>query len=353
MKRHFLMLAHKFEESKHDIGGWFASEKLDGMRAFWDGGITRGMELSQVPWANTEKDSRYRVQPRSTGLWSRYGKSIQAPDSWLDKLPAFLLDGELWMGEGQFQRLISATKQLSPGPEWNQVQYKVFDMPPSYVMFANGEINETNFKKVFTGITYTEVGQRLPKSGPSNFSEFVEWSLDYEGWNSVVNPLQQTRLVMAKSTAMVALADLLKSIEEKNGEGLMLRHPKSRWVPQRSHQLLKVKSLHDAEATVVGYTSGRETDLGSKLLGLMGALIVQYKGKEFELSGFTDSERRLEINGDYIKARDYCAERPGTRVDAAGISNPSFPIGSRVSFKFRELTVDGKPKEARYWRKAE
>jgi ATP-dependent DNA ligase len=39
-KREFLMLAHKHEGQ--NILGWLYSEKLDGMRCFWDGGITRG-----------------------------------------------------------------------------------------------------------------------------------------------------------------------------------------------------------------------------------------------------------------------------------------------------------------------
>jgi hypothetical protein len=31
-KRELLMLAHKYKDQ--DVGGWFASTKLDGMRAF-------------------------------------------------------------------------------------------------------------------------------------------------------------------------------------------------------------------------------------------------------------------------------------------------------------------------------
>ena len=259
------------------------------------------------------------------------------------------LDGEIWIGRGQHQRLMSIVKDLVPGPGWPSVTYKVFDFPPTDVIFANGHIDETNYKKSFTGILHC--GLKFPLNRILRFDAAVQQMIGFGGWNAIVGPLPQHRLVMSTGSAMVEMGKLLKGIEDNGGEGIVLRHPKSWWVPQRSHQLLKMKTLHDAEAIVVGYTSGRETDLGSKLLGLMGALIVRYKGKEFELSGFTDKERRLEINGDYIKARDYCSERPGTRVDAAGISNPSFPIGSKVTFQYRELTDDGRPKEARYWRK--
>eukprot|EP00121_Abeoforma_whisleri_P016796 Awhi_evm1s15397 len=30
-------LAHKWEEGKKNVDGWFISEKLDGVRAYWSG----------------------------------------------------------------------------------------------------------------------------------------------------------------------------------------------------------------------------------------------------------------------------------------------------------------------------
>ena len=43
----------------------------------------------------------------------------------------------------------------------------------------------------------------------------------------------------------------LVAVEKLGGEGLMLREPKSIYAHGRSHQLLKVKSFHDEEGTVV------------------------------------------------------------------------------------------------------
>ncbi len=132
----------------------------------------------------------------------------------------------------------------------------------------------------------------------------------------------------------------------------MLRNPGSFWVPQRSRQLLKAKGMLDAEAEVIGYVFGRATDKGSKLLGLMGAMIVKWNGRIFELSGFTDEERWLMEKG---KASDHSAyefgtEHPGERVPDS-FHNPKFPVGSQVTFKYRELSDAGVPKEARYMRK--
>ena len=53
------------------------------------------------------------------------------------------------------------------------------------------------------------------------------------------------------------LDEELKSIEAKSGEGLMLKDPKSYYENKRSNKLLKVKTMHDAEAVVIGYKPGK------------------------------------------------------------------------------------------------
>jgi DNA ligase 1 len=350
MKQHFLMLAHQFDPKKDRIEGWFMSHKLDGMRVLWDGGVTRGMELDKVPWANTEKDSRYVVQPKATGLWTRYGKSIQAPDWWLDLLPEFLiLDGELYMGRGQFQSLMSAAKQLKPGPEWKKIKYMIFDSPPVYTVFASREIDETNFKKTFANIEH-RIKFDAVKLPSYQYRMVYHWLLENVGQNDHVKVLPQIELPYNRTKVETITQESLDKEIAIGGEGLMFRKPQSFWTPSRVRTLLKMKGMLDDEATVIGYTAGRETDKGSKLLGLMGAMILSYKGKTFELSGFTDEERKLVFKADGSSAYDVVSQIPSDRVPDT-IHNPMFPIGSTVSFKYRELTKDGLPKEARFWRK--
>src|SRR5262249_53879808 len=134
-------------------GGWYLSEKLDGMRAYWDGGITRGMSCYEVPFANVEKDGRYVTPPKATGLWTRYGKPIQAPLWFLDELPKFPLDGELTMGRGTFQDVISACRRIEPrDADWEKVSYRVFDLPDYGDTFRDGNLSTPNFTKSFAGI---------------------------------------------------------------------------------------------------------------------------------------------------------------------------------------------------------
>lgn len=74
-------------------------------------------------------------------------------------------------------------------------------------------------------------------------------------------------LKMEKCKGKTHLEAELKRIEKLNGEGLMLRKPKSLYVAGRSSTLLKVKSFHDAEAVVMSYEPGK-----GKHKGRVGAL---------------------------------------------------------------------------------
>ena len=139
---------------------------------------------------------------------------------------------------------------------------------------------------------------------------------------------------------------------KKGGEGLMLRSAWSYWTPNRSKFLLKVKKLDDDEGVVVGCMTGKD----GKLLGLMGALVLQLaNGKTFELSGFTDHERQLILTDGkdpqsrLKEAREWAEKNPGVRCPS-GIVAVQFPMGKVVRFKHRDTTNDGLPREARYWR---
>jgi DNA ligase 1 len=95
-----LLLAHRWEVD-HDPTGWWMSEKLDGVRAYWDG----------------------------EAFVSRLGNQFLAPDWFIADLPADTLDGELWVDRKRFQRTISIVRSGAAGDEWRAVRYVVFDAP--------------------------------------------------------------------------------------------------------------------------------------------------------------------------------------------------------------------------------
>jgi len=129
-------------------------------------------------------------------------------------------------------------------------------------------------------------------------------------------------LVLVEQFRVATHAELmtrLAAVIQAGGEGLMLHRDAAEYRAGRNADLLKVKPDQDAEATVLAHLPGK-----GKYSGILGAVLVRDDaGREFRLgSGFTDAERR---------------EPP--------------PIGSRVTFKFRGYTNQGKPRFASFWRR--
>jgi len=345
MKRELLQLAHTFNPDKHCVGGYFASEKLDGMRCFWDGGTSRGRPSAQIPWANTAKDFRLKEEVIATGLWSRYGKVIRAPDWFLDKLPPHIpLDGELYLGPGQFQELVSIVKRHDADNRWEFVKYCIFEIVPTDQFYLAGRINNPNYKTdAFDGGAHEAAMLLIPnRSFERQLGVLDTLSGDFDPEHLSV--VWQEKLPIQTQKAEDRVEEMMYEVQEKGGEGIILRKPESIWLPRRTQNLLKVKPVFDSEAVVTGYVWGK-----GKLENLMGTLVVQWQGKTFELSGFTNAERELvsTYGGGSIVGGE-----PGTPVAAEVCSNKHFPIGSKVTFKFRELSNDGIPKEARYMRPA-
>lgn len=369
MKRLFLQKAHKYTDQS--IGGWYMSEKLDFHRAFWDGGVSRGVPKNQVPWANTEKDERYVDEQIATGLWTGYGNVFHAPDWWLDMMPRMPLDGELCLCDalGQPLRGVSARQECSTiikslsTRNWTNIRLAIFDCPQIETVFADGVIDLPNDHRRLKGCLEWIEARNFhwdyrPRVG--SYFESVYKRLNMELPYSVSRPcfvLPQVKLPEWDKIALQVLDSNSLAITKKGGEGLMVRKPTGVYTCARVHYILKVKPTQDMEGTVIGYITGRATDKGSKLRGKMGALVLQLdNGQRLELSGFTDQERVL-ITCDM--SRDQSArlqdamlwawDHPETECPD-GIFARDFKPGTRITFTYRGLSKDGIPQEARYQR---
>jgi len=364
-RREFLMLAKKYQPTRNTVGGWYISEKLDGTRVFWDGGISRGVPTIEVPYANVIDPKtgklKKKIKPTATGLWSRYGNPIIAPDWFLNLLPSMMLDGEIWAGRGNFQLCRSICSGDSPGPDWDKAEFAVFGCPPVDLIFSDGEIKNAN---AVMQICYANFNQWLHKRNPGVLEHWLRLSsmgsdgrkMPFEAELMLLRNMvpsegrvylhQQKKLPLGVKDAAQAVESELQRVLDLGGEGVMLRDPDGPWLPKRVSTLLKYKPFSDDEGTVVGFTSGRRTDKGSKLLGMIGALILDYRGKRLELSGLTDEERVFATSD----MRAYAEENPGVDMPSH-FEGSHFKVGDTVTFKFRELSDDGIPKEARYFRR--
>lgn len=95
-----VLLAESWDNAA-DLSGWWMSEKLDGVRAYWDG----------------------------RQFLSRQGNLYHAPDWFVEGLPAVPLDGELWIDRKKFQRTVSIVRRQDKSDSWNEVRFLVFDAP--------------------------------------------------------------------------------------------------------------------------------------------------------------------------------------------------------------------------------
>lgn len=115
-----------------------------------------------------------------------------------------------------------------------------------------------------------------------------------------------------------ALKHRLNTVVRNGGEGLMLHRADAPYITGRSDALLKLKPWQDAEAVVVGHVPGK-----GKYRGMTGALQMEMAdGKRFRIgSGLSDALRR---------------QPP--------------PIGTRITYRYQDLTKNGLPRFPRYQR---
>lgn len=92
-----LILAKEY--GGQNVAGWAMSEKLDGVRAYWDG----------------------------RRLLSRQDHPFTPPPGFVRDFPPFPLDGELYSRRGAFEQISAAVR--SANGNWNGIKLHVFDVP--------------------------------------------------------------------------------------------------------------------------------------------------------------------------------------------------------------------------------
>ena len=187
-----LLLAREWPANA-DPAGHLVSEKLDGVRALWDGRALR----------------------------FRSGALIAAPAWFTAGLPAEPLDGELWLGRGRFERLSGAVRrQLPDDAAWREIRYQVFELPA-----AGGRFDERA-----AALQALCRRQAFP----------------------LLQALPQTAVA-----DRAALQRQLDAVVDAGGEGLMLHRADAPQATGRGPWLFKHKPLHDAEAVVLAHLPGQ------------------------------------------------------------------------------------------------
>lgn len=176
-----------------DPRGYLVSEKLDGVRAVWDG-----------------RQLRFRS-----------GRVVPAPHWFTKALPPVPLDGELWAGRSRFEAVSGTVRRAVPDDAaWHALRLMVFDLPGATGDFA------TRAARIAALAADTHSGV----------------------WTAV----EQTHVPDS-----AALQRWLDRVVHGGGEGLVLHRADAPWSPGRSSALWKLKPLHDAEAQVLAHEPGQ------------------------------------------------------------------------------------------------
>lgn len=187
-----VMLANTYRPgiALHD---YWISEKLDGVRAYWDG----------------------------SRLFTRAGNRINTPEWFTAGWPSQPLDGELWAGRGRFDQASSTVRQHVPDDTaWRQLHFMVFDLPAHPGVFT----------------------QRL---------QALQKILQQKDLQQV-KLVKQFQVADEK-----ALMRLLDATVKAGGEGVMLHRGQSLYRAERNDDLLKLKQHDDAEARVIAHLPGK------------------------------------------------------------------------------------------------
>ena len=94
-----LMLLEEWKDQ--NVSGWLMSEKMDGVRAYWDG----------------------------QKLISRGGVVFAAPTWFTEGFPPFAVGGEWWSKRGGFSKIVSVVKKQEPHEGWKEIAFYAFDVP--------------------------------------------------------------------------------------------------------------------------------------------------------------------------------------------------------------------------------
>lgn len=175
------------------IEDYWVSEKLDGVRAYWNG----------------------------KQLVTRNGNPINPPHWFIRQLPPRHLEGELWQQRSHFNTTSGIVRRkLADNKDWRSMKFMLFDLPHYQGTFTQRLTELTNIVKQIDQSHVQVIGQFKLKSADE---------------------------LMTELDRIVALG----------GEGLMLHHQDAPYKTGRQHHLLKLKQYQDAEAVVLEHLRGK------------------------------------------------------------------------------------------------
>ncbi|MBB1440937.1 DNA ligase [Shewanella sp. SG41-4] len=187
-----IQLATKYKQDI-DVTEYLISEKLDGVRGYWDG----------------------------SNMLTRSGRKVALPSSFTLGFPNTAIDGELWLGRNRFEDISALVRRKQvPDKEWLEVKFMMFDLPRNSGPFVERYLAMKMLVEQTASIHLQVIKQDSVASNEELFAQ-------------------------------------LDSVVDAGGEGLMLHYQRAHYAVGRSEYIVKLKPKYDAEALVIGHTLGK------------------------------------------------------------------------------------------------
>lgn len=260
------MLGDHYATHKHKVKGpYIATEKIDGIRRILikENGKSRLFSRSGI---------------EDVGLIEIEAEAKYLPDN-------HVYDGEL-AAMGEYDNAIvlrQATNSIANRKgERTGVSFNIFDIVPLDEFKTGVSKHGAADRKALLGALFGDDGVQHLRDDWAKL--LVAYGMHKELKFIKAVPILGTVNTDEEITEMVA------PIWARGGEGIMLNTMNGKYEIKRSRQLLKVKFTKSLDLRVTGYTMGRPD---SKYEGVIGALVVDYKGYKVGVgSGLSDEERQ-------------------------------------------------------------
>lgn len=193
-----IQLATKYQLD-HSINHYWISEKLDGVRGYWNG----------------------------KELLTKNGNVLNAPKWFVAHWPNQAIDGELWIGRHKFEQVISCVKQKKPTDCWRNIRFMIFDLPQSKLIFTH-RIDQINTLVRKVESLHFQAIQQFKLSTLDALNIKLEQVVEKHGeglmlhYENALYSIGRTRSIMKLKPYQDAEAIVLKHIEGKGKYQKML-----------------------------------------------------------------------------------------------------------------------------------
>ena len=192
-----------------NVSGWVMSEKLDGIRGYWDG----------------------------QNLYTKNQKLLHPPQEFLVNFPPFALDGELYFQRGNFEFVQNTVLDETASAGWQKIGYYIFEVPRD------------------DGLDFL---QRLQIA--------KNW------FDTHPNP-QVHIIAQEVCLNNAHLEQTLQKMVALGAEGLIVKNPALAYHTGRTSGMLKVKTYMDMEGIVVGRNVNQKGEFKSLRLKLSNGIL--------------------------------------------------------------------------------